>query len=533
MNIVRIPFDSFTLCAVAWELQPFIGGKIQKISQPDDFTVGLEIFAGSSGSALLILSCHPEWARAYLSTKRLGNQPSPRTFCAALRARLSGGIVTNIAQIDFDRIFEVTVDHPSGSHRLIAELMGKHSNLVLVEEPSRIVAAAKWIGKSKSSRPIQPNTTYQPPPFIAKPPLFLAQPNDDLSQFNGASPFLQKLLRADADNWQRVKEGAISGKFEPVLCPGVGAYPISVRSLGMAEFPRASICIALEQYYNLAIPEAEAESLRRQLLAQLDRVILARDTAIADLKQAEAAGGKAPYWQQVGDLLLVQGGGSPASSPLALLDFSGNPIGVNVDCELTYVENANRYFEKAKRAKRAMSEVGDQLLRLEASRQEIITFAQQVRQAERLKELRELELQAKSRRWLHVQSGANQKKEDRPYGGHRIRELLGPGGWSILYGENAEANDYLTLRVAKPNDYWLHVRGNVSAHVVVQTRNQPEKVSRETLDYAAKVAVLHSPTKHSGFVAVDFTLKKYVRRQHGAPKGAAIYTHEKTIHVES
>ena len=114
----------------------------------------------------------------------------------------------------------------------------------------------------------------------------------------------------------------------------------------------------------------------------------------------------------------------------------------------------------------------------------------------------------------------------------RIDQLIAPGGWTVLYGENAEANDYLTLRVARPNDLWLHIRGATSAHVVVQTRNQPERVQRETLEFAARVAVRNSPSKHAGYVPVDYVLKKHVRKPRGASKGSALYTHEKTIHVE-
>jgi predicted ribosome quality control (RQC) complex YloA/Tae2 family protein len=102
----------------------------------------------------------------------------------------------------------------------------------------------------------------------------------------------------------------------------------------------------------------------------------------------------------------------------------------------------------------------------------------------------------------------------------------------ILYGENSESNDYLTLRVAKGNDWWLHVRGHTSAHVIIRTGGKPESVSREAMLFAAKVAVQHSPQKHAGFVAVDYTLKKYVRKPRGAAKGTALYTHEKTLHVE-
>ena len=113
-----------------------------------------------------------------------------------------------------------------------------------------------------------------------------------------------------------------------------------------------------------------------------------------------------------------------------------------------------------------------------------------------------------------------------------MRQLLGPRGILVLYGENAEANDYLTLRVAKPNDYWLHVRGHTSAHVIIRTDNQPDRVQPDQLQFAARVALQNSPMKHSGFVSIDYTLKKYVRKPRGAAKGTALYTHEKTLNLQ-
>lgn len=154
-------------------------------------------------------------------------------------------------------------------------------------------------------------------------------------------------------------------------------------------------------------------------------------------------------------------------------------------------------------------------------------------EADDLASLEHLKEAADRRRWLHHQAVSSKAKEDRPYEGHRIRELAGPHGWTVLYGETAEANDYLTVRVAKSNDWWLHIRGGISAHVVIRTQNQPDRVSRDALLFAAKVAVQNSPSKHAGLVAVDYTLKKYVRKPKGAPKGTALYTHEKTLHVEN
>jgi predicted ribosome quality control (RQC) complex YloA/Tae2 family protein len=515
-----------------WELQAFVGGKVQRISQPDDFTVGIGLYSKEGGAGMLLISCHPQYARAYLSTKRLANQPQPPTFCATLRARLEGGFLASVSQIDFDRILEIEIEHPSGTHRIIAELMGKHSNIVLIDDEKKVISAAKWVGRSKSSRPIQPGGKYHKPPFQPKPPLFAANPGDDLKEYTGASPFLVKLIAADPSVLASVRRVAIEGSFEPVLCPGSGAYAISVAPLGLKEFPRAGICVALEQHYDAYIPAQEADALRTSLRNQIQRVILAREVALADLRQAEEVGNRAGELQMTADLILAYGHGAPEGArQLDAFDFDGNPVKVALNPELDFKANANVFFDKAKKAKARMGLVEDQIARLSTEKSELESFVSRVEMAERLADVLNLQDEARKRRWLHSHVVPAKNKEDRPFEGHRVRELLGPGGFTIYYGENAEANDYIVLRVAKPNDWWLHVRGNVSSHVVISTRNQPDKVGREVLEYAAKIAAQHSALKHSGYVPVDYTLRKYVRKPRGAAKGTALYTHEKTIHV--
>ncbi len=527
---IRIPYDSLTMAAVVWELQAFVGGKVQRISQPDEWTIGIGLYGEDAGAGMLLISSHPQFARAYLTTKRLRNQPLPPAFCATLRARLEGAQLLAATQIDFDRILELQI----GSHRLIAELMGKHSNMMLVDEDKKLVSAVKWVGRSKSSRPVQPGGKYHPPPFEKRPPLFAATPDDDLKQYTGASPFLVQLIAADPSVFGTMQRCAMEGEVRPVLSAGHGAYPISVASLGLKELPRSSISIALEQHYDAALVASEIESVRGSLIGQLERVVLAREEALQDLRTAEESGNRAGERQLNGELILAYGGTlAEGASILEATDYEGNPLTIKLDPELDFKQNANAYFDKAKRAKASLGVVRDQIARIGLERAEIQSLIVTVKATERLDELRKLADQARSRRWLNRQPPPSAKKEDRPFEGHRVRELLGPGGWTVLFGENAEANDYLMLRVARPNDWWLHVRGNTSAHVVVLTKNQPEKVGREVLEYAARVAVQHSPVKHSGFVPVDYTLKKYVRKQRGAAKGAAFYTHEKTLHIES
>jgi predicted ribosome quality control (RQC) complex YloA/Tae2 family protein len=259
-----------------------------------------------------------------------------------------------------------------------------------------------------------------------------------------------------------------------------------------------------------------------------------RVVALANLKEAEANGGRAGEWQRIGELILAYGPAAGAGVDLIQAwDYEGNEIGIPVDPELDFKRNAEAYFVRAKKAKGRLGFVREQIERLSEEVNQIRSAVLSIESETQLNRLENWQATARSRRWLHHQEPVAKNKEDRPYEGHRIREALAPGGYTVLYGENAESNDYLTLRVAKPNDYWLHVRGATSAHVVIATRNQPERVQPETLRYAAKLAVLNSTSKHAGYVPVDYTLKKYVRKPRGAAKGSAIYTHEKTIHVET
>jgi predicted ribosome quality control (RQC) complex YloA/Tae2 family protein len=527
---MRIPFDSLTLAAVTHELQGFVGARIQRITQPDPHAVVLELY-GPAGVGWLLLSCDPVFYRAHLITRKpQGHRGEPPAFCMALRSRIDSAFVTRIEQVRFDRILRIDLSSANGDHVLIAELMAKHSNLILVGPDGRIVASARSVGPSKSKRPVTSGRPYAPPPF--EPRVSLLEAPEPTQAAEGASPFLLKLMAATGTTTSELREIVEQGTYRPVLSPGNGAYPLPVDALDLPSFPRESIGIALEQHYATAIPRHAADQLRQSLTAQLSRVLVARDAALNGLREAQDSAKRAGEFQLRGELILAYGHQAPpGASSLSAHDYEGVPLEIKLDPEMDALANANRYFERAKKAKAGAPMVRDQIARISADREELLAMLHRVESEERLDRLEELQEQARAKKWLHEQHVAA-RKEDRPFEGHRIRELHGPHGWTVLYGENATSNDYLTLRVAKPNDLWLHVRAGVSAHVVIQTRNQPEKVSQEALRFAAKVAVQNSPQKHAGYVPVDYTLKKYVRKPKGAPPGTALYTHEKTLHVE-
>jgi predicted ribosome quality control (RQC) complex YloA/Tae2 family protein len=527
---MNVPFDSVCLAAVVAEARAYAGGRLQDVRQPTESDVYLGVYAAGK-EAMLLLNCHPVYFRAHFSTRRPKNAPEPPALCAALRSRCLGGTVVAISQRGLDRVVDIHIESDKGRHVLVAELMGKHSNLMLVGPDGKVLAAAKSVGRSKSVRPVHSGVTYRPPPFAPRPSFLSAGPEDDVAQFEGVSPFLRRYVAvAGLDTVQAcVREE----RYEGWISPGSGAYPLPLHVLGLPEFQRPSLSLALEQHYDEAQRSAGIESLRQSLTTSLERAILAREVAIRDLQGALDAGGRAPQLQLYGELILAYASTvQPGSGQLSAWDYEGRPIEVPLNPEIDAKANAQAYFDRAKRAKGRMGAVREQLDRQQSDLVAIEAALQRVQEAARLDDLENEHRHALGRRWLSIPS-APAKKEDRPYEGHRVRELVAPHGWTVLYGENAEANDYLTLRVAKPNDWWLHVRGGTSAHVVIPTRNHPEKVNPEALKFAAEVAVRNSPQKHSGFVPVDYTLKKYVRKPRGAARGAALYTHEKTLHVDS
>lgn len=547
MSTLRIPFDSLCLAAALAEALKLVGGRVQKVSQPDALSFALEVYGGGQ-TMWLHVSCDPEFARLWVgSEKPRGLVPLP-PMGEALKARLVGGRFCGIRQRGFDRITEIAFESSAGRHTIVAELMGKHANAMLLSDDKKVIAASKWVGPNKSKRPITPGTSYTPPPFAPRSSILEAETWEQWTDSEGGSPFLRRLLlarageevEADAQGplppsiLRELRElaGTVRREdYSPVYVTDQGAYPVELSALGLQGVRHATFCVALETFLRIDVPARAFERRRAQLQARLNRVLLARETALRDLREQAGTGERASELQSIGQLVLSYASQIPAGAAIAdLVGFDGEPVRVRLDPELSAIDNANLLFEKARKAKERAPHLAAHAKRLEADWEALKAALYRLELASSETDLRSLEEESTSRRWI-MEMAPPSRPEDRPYEGHRVRELLGPKNVRVLYGENALANDYLTLRVAKPDDWWLHVRGDVSAHVVVPTQRKPESIPHEALLFAARIAAKSSPQKHSSVVAVDCTLRKYVRKQRGAPAGSVNYTHERTFHV--
>lgn len=527
--IKKIPFDSVTLASVVAELQPLVHSRIQKIVQPDPFT--LILFLYSKTEIPILLSCHPEFYRVHACTRRFPKPKDPIHFGSVLKDHILAGSITSITQRGLDRILDIKVETDRGTYTLSGEFMSRHSNLLLIAPNQHVLAIARPTQKNQTRRLLQVGKPYSPPPFPPRPIITNAHTSDNLKEFEGWSPFLQTLVDSGA-NFGDIQSKLKSSNFQPQFVPGCGAYPIPLDALTQNAVPRETISIALEQHYSDLVTRSEVAQQTTSLLAQLNRVLLAREVALQALQDAILAAKIAPISQLHAELILAyQAQIKPGDSSLNAWNYEGEEVSIRLNSELTPIENANKLFKKAKRAKERLEENQEQSLRISKSIPLLKTAIQTLESAESLVEVQTIKEQASQNQWLHSQP-VSTAKEDRPYSGFSIRELESPGGFRVLYGTNATSNDHLTSKVAKPNDYWLHVRGQTSTHVVIQTHNQPEKVQRADLEWAARIAVKNSLAKNASYVPVDYTLKKYVRKPRGSAPGLAVYEREKTIHIE-
>lgn len=526
---MRIPFDSISLAAVVAELQPLVGGRVQRVMQRGPMEIELSIYEGTEQH--LYLSASADYARMHLITRRKPGPKEPPGFCMTLRKYLSDARIDSITQRGLDRVVDINFSGHEGDCQLVIEMMGKHSNIVLLNGDKKILTVIKIVHKSMSKRPILPGKIYEPPPFAPKPSILEAKEGDDLKQFEGASPFIRKLIEAGL-KLSDVQDAINNSTFTPIYSESNGAYPLSVKTLGLDCVNRDSMSQALEQHFENIVGDDTLKQQKASLKSQLDRVLKARKSALKGIAEALDAAANANAKQTQAELILAyQHQIKEGDTKLETIDYEGNPITIKLDPEKTPVENANRMFKKAKHAKESASEVAHQKNRLSKDANDIQSALQSLEQTTDAKQFEQIKEEADKKRWTH-RHVIVQKKADRPYEGHSIKELLSPGGWRVLYGINATSNDYLTTRVGKPNDFWFHVRGASSSHVLLMTNNQPKKVQIEDMMYAAKIAVAKSTSKHSSYVAVDYTLKKYVRKPKKAAPGLVTYTQEKTLHIE-
>lgn len=567
-------YDGFTLAAVIAELKARLkGGRIQKVRQHNDTDLTLEIRAPGFTYSLFF-SVDARFSRVYLTSSVQAVPAEPPNFCMLMRKYAQGAFIDDIEQVGMDRVMKMHLGYPGGTQlTLVMEIMGKHSNLILVSDEGKILGAAKHIGSSVSRyRQVLPGREYIPPPGEEKADVRtidadtfdilwnspLRQGNDQssikkwlMNAFSGFGPFLadEMVIRSSNDgevSLDRLRDEILqlgemvrAGSYESVFISdesgrGLMVYPMpSVQYPIDRQHPRASTNEALDALFRSLVTRTQLDEERTQILTAIKRAMSSRKQTLKSIERTAAEAEKAERYKQIGELIL---GNLPAiekgAKAVMLADYFDPDmpeVTIELDEKLNAQQNAERYFKRYQKARDSVttSEARREITlraigNLESAQQE----AESAKTVDSLKELRK-KLTAQDL----LRSEVAQEKHIEEFGGERIRRFMTPEGWEILYGENSKANDYLTQRVARPNDVWLHARSITGAHVVIRTAGHTGEVPRTVLIQAAKIAARNSDAKHSSLVPIDHTSRKYVRKPRGSAPGFVIYRNEKTIDI--
>ena len=577
-------FDSLLLAAVRDELgKALVGGKVEKIAQPDPLEIVIRMYHAGHKHDLL-LSCNPQEARAHLTQLRRENPPAPPPFCALLRKYLDGAWLGDVSMpLGFgERVLHLHFKAVDGApYTLIAEIMGKHSNLILVTGAGTILGAAKPVGRGINRfRQILPGLSYVAPPRQRgkRDPLAPLDPEatplqDDealspeeakewlMASWSGVSPLLaqETILRAQHGLLTTLSLHHALTLLLTVVRVGdwmprvwiddsgvtVGAYPIPLLSIPPSrQHLRESISIALDHASGALIRRDTFDRARESLLSALLRTRKLKEREAEELQKGLQNAGRAEEYRQTGDLLLtnqsqIQRGQSLVSVP----DYYAPPLPggeptmrfIVLDPTLLIHENAERFYKRSRKAETSAMTLRDRRAQALEEAALIVQAEREATQATTSEEIAAIRTSMAESLAHGPQPTGPAATGSRPtlpeFEGHKIKRTHTVDGWEILVGENATSNDYLTTKIAISSDIWLHVRAAASAHGIIRAQNRPAAVSASALQQAAEMVAARSESKHSSLIPVDYTLKKYVRKPRKSAPGAVTYQNEKTLFV--
>ena len=536
-------FDGFFLHHMVEELRSeLVNGRIQKINQPFEQELILQIRSNRQSHRLL-LSAHPVFGRIQLTQTTFENPAQPSTFIMVLRKYLQGALIESIEQVENDRIVEITVSNKNeiGDHiqtTLIIEIMGKHSNILLVDKSShKILEVIKHVGFSQNSyRTLLPGSTYIAPPsteslnpFTVKDEkLFEILQTQELTAKNIQSLFqglgrdtaneLESLLVSDKLSTFR---NFFSQETKPCLTETSFSPVPFTNSVGE---PFTSLSDLLDTYYK---DKAERDRVKQQASELIRRVENELQKNRHKLKKQEKellATDNAEEFRQKGELLTTFLHQVPNDQDQVTLDnyYTNQPITIALDKALTPSQNAQRYFKRYQKLKEAVKYLTELIEETKATILYLESVETVLNQAglEEIAEIREELIQTGFIRRRQREKIQKRKKPE---------QYLASDGKTIIYvGRNNLQNEELTFKMARKEELWFHAKDIPGSHVVISGNLNP---SDEVKTDAAELAAYFSKGRLSNLVQVDMIKVKKLNKPTGGKPGFVTYTGQKTLRV--
>lgn len=572
--------DGFSMHPLTRELHAALaGGRIDKITQPNKQSIILSVRQPGQ-NFLLHISINSQNPSAHLLEKNLENPPEPPVFCMVLRKQIETGRIAQVRQHGLDRLLLIDIDSLAAGGRivtktLVLELMGKYSNIILVQDGVIIDALRKIGANSSRVRTVLPGQAYELPPGQEKKDLF-TDAIADIMAIVKADPALRldKALLAACMGF-----GPVSAKE---VCFSAGLAPsMRIEALDEADF--AAVEDALQEIRESALhagdasePEDKAVLLlgeNQKVLAMAafplhylpEAAVLTFPTISAMLEKADSLLGSYVLPDKDRFRKLVKNEKNRAENKLTKLDEeiaaaenaeefkvrgdnlmtyqyqfkdredasvtvpniysgTGETITIPLDQRLTLVENMQACYKKYDKLKRAQELLQVQRRECEANIAYLESIEASLLASSSLAEIAEIHNELIAAGYLREKP--KKKNNDKPA---RPFHFRAPDGTDILVGKNNYQNDKLTFKTARYNDTWFHTKDIPGSHVVLQ--NGGTEPSEEDILLAASLAAHFSKARGSSKIPVDYTEIRYVKKPSGSKPGFVIFTNQKTLYI--
>jgi len=556
-------FDALIMKALTDELRENLtGATVQRIYEPAAGDIIIHLYSRGSQPGLLF-SVDPRYARVHLTYRRQQSRDKPTPFCMLLRKYLTGGRAAFFVNPPLERILEIYFDPPEGmpAVKLVAEIMGRRSNLILVDDENNILGAARTVSWDRNPRrAIVPGETYRPvPPQDKLHPLEMSEEefksgmkpgleagkkpeNALLETVGGISPLVAREL-CHRSGWhcldhedklsslfEKVRElfsKNCSGDFQPVLLPGskeFAAFPLEHLD-GEKQVEFAGTNEMLDQFYSALIEEDREKQLREQLRNAAEKRLSRLEKKIKQQKEELTEAGNAPLHRLYGELLLTYQYQVPRgeeSVTLPHLYEPGKMVTVPLDPSQSVSTNAQHHFNRYQKAKKGRDKIKKQIRKTRAEIEycRSLLYAIESSSENSLEEIRQEMVDAG---YLREKARERRKAEAAP----QPLKFTTSSGHNVLVGRNNRQNDYITFKAAARRDTWFHARELPGGHVVL--KEAPYPPPEEDIEEAAFLAAYFSKGKNSSAVAVDYTEIRHVRRRPGGKPGFVFYENFETI----
>lgn len=575
-----MPFDGITINCLVNELNNKLkGGRVDKIHQPERSEIVMHI-RSLGGNYKLLLCANPSFPRVHITTTTKENPSSPPMFCMLLRKHLSNGKIVGFEQVEFERIIKMNIESTDelgfkGIKTLVIEIMGKHSNIILIDTNGKILDSIYHVDLTVSSvRQVLPGLLYELPPSQGKSNPLCADEGDVkavltngetelksmlMSAYSGISPIVaaEIVYRSTGNSDTKgcevndaVRERTArsfvyminkikSGEFSPtVLTNAQSGKMMDFTSIDISLYETLAtsekyetMSEALDEFYGKkALKEAMAQKsydLLKFVNNNIDRCRKKLQIQNETLMKVK----KRDKYKMYGDLItaniyrIVQG-----MESIEVENYYSETMEkmyIPLQKDLTPSQNAQKYYKRYNKDKTAESET----LKQKQINEQEIDYLESVQtaiiNAENITELNQIRDELTEQRYLRGRDKIRKnKKAPLPTPMHYISS----DGYDIYVGKNNLQNDYVTLKLSRSTDLWFHTKLIHGSHVLVKTTDA-ELVPDNTYIEAATLAAYYSKARGGQNVAVDYTEVKNVKKPSGAKPGMVIYVNYNTIYT--